>query len=82
MLRPYKREERWRGKLAATKGEERCRQGCRRSSEGTIYRAPTPDLGVDECEFDAFAHGVDAFGADADFVAEMPFEGAGFCAAA
>src|SRR6266446_1152747 len=34
--RGYKREGRWRGKLAATKGEERCRQGCRRSREGTI----------------------------------------------
>jgi hypothetical protein len=36
----------------------------------------------DEGEFDAFAHGVDAFGADADFVAEVPFELTGFCAAA
>src|SRR5258708_30678955 len=36
----------------------------------------------DQGEFDAFAHGVDAFGADADFSAEMPFELAGFCATA
>jgi len=38
-----------------------------------MYRGPTPHLRVDEGEFDAFAHGVDAFGADADFVAEVPF---------
>src|SRR5207253_5711499 len=36
----------------------------------------------DEGEFDAVAHGVDAFGADADFITEMPFELAGLCAAA
>ena len=37
---------------------------------------------ADKSEFDAFAHGVDAFGADADFIAEVPFELVGFCAAA
>ena len=35
-----------------------------------------------EGEFDAVAHGVDAVGADADFVAEVPFDGAGPGAAA
>src|SRR5260370_33249566 len=35
-----------------------------------------------ESEFDAFAHGVDAFRAHADLIAEVPFELAGFCAAA
>src|SRR6266849_8712938 len=37
--------------------------------------------GAGEGEFDAFAHGVDAFGAHADLVAEAPFELAGLCAA-
>src|SRR5260370_34762518 len=32
-------------------------------------------------EFDAFAHGVDAFGAHADLVAEVPFDLTRFCAA-
>jgi hypothetical protein len=36
----------------------------------------------DEGKFDALAHGVDSFGADADFVAEVPLELAGFCATA
>ncbi len=36
----------------------------------------------EEGEFDAVAHGVDALGADADFIAEVPFEGAGLGAAA
>ena len=40
---------------------------------------------LDRCyqgEFDSFAHGVDAFGADADFVAETPGELFWFCSAA
>ena len=47
-----------------------------------MYRGPTPHLRVDEGEFDALAHGVDAFGADADLIAEAPFELAGLCGAA
>ena len=35
----------------------------------------------DEGEFDAFACGVDAFGAHADFIAVAPFKLAGLCAA-
>jgi hypothetical protein len=38
--------------------------------------------GSDQGEFDAFAHGVDAFGADAYFVAQAPGELFWFCAAA
>src|SRR5260370_19335198 len=34
----------------------------------------------DQGEFDALAHGVDAFGADADLVAEVPFDLARLCA--
>src|SRR5260370_40708715 len=36
----------------------------------------------ESAEFDAFAHGSDAFGADADLIAEGPFERARLCAAA
>jgi hypothetical protein len=38
--------------------------------------------GGDKGEFDAVAHGVDAFGADADFIAEVPLEWTGLGAAA
>ena len=38
--------------------------------------------GGDQGEFHAMAHGVDAFGADADTVAEFPDEGSGFLATA
>ncbi len=43
---------------------------------------PPPLGGADEGEFDAMAHGVDAFGADADFIAEVPLKLAGLGAAA
>src|SRR5260370_16560719 len=41
-----------------------------------------PSILLDHRKFDAFAHGIDPFGAHADFIAEAPFELARLCATA